>query len=157
MVRLIITIRKRSCGKVMFSQACVKNSVHREGVSARHHPSRRLLQRTARILLQCILVPTLFQNDGQLHDVYIVCNLDHNDKFLHEEIVPLLESCHITYVTEDSSVPGRNKFTCLQNSMTQSRAALVVISRDLLKENWELYQLNQAVYTEIHQKHFKVQ
>ena len=25
----LITVRKRSCGKVMFSQACVKNSVHR--------------------------------------------------------------------------------------------------------------------------------
>ena len=25
----MITVRKRSCGKVMFSQACVKNSVHR--------------------------------------------------------------------------------------------------------------------------------
>ena len=24
----IITVRKRSCGKVIFSQACVKNSVH---------------------------------------------------------------------------------------------------------------------------------
>ena len=27
----IVTVRS-SCGKVMFSQACVKNSVHREGV-----------------------------------------------------------------------------------------------------------------------------
>ena len=26
-----ITVRNSSCGKVMFSQACVKNSVHREG------------------------------------------------------------------------------------------------------------------------------
>ena len=26
---LFFTVRKRSCGKVMFSQACVKNSVHR--------------------------------------------------------------------------------------------------------------------------------
>ena len=26
---LLITVRKRSCGKVIFSQACVKNSVHR--------------------------------------------------------------------------------------------------------------------------------
>ena len=26
--RLIFSVRKRSCGKVMFSQACVKNSVH---------------------------------------------------------------------------------------------------------------------------------
>ena len=39
----LITVRKRSCGRVMFSQACVKNSVHR-GVSASvhagiHHPS----------------------------------------------------------------------------------------------------------------------
>ena len=103
-----------------------------------------------------LIIPALFQTDGQLHDVYIVCNFDHDNKFLHDEIVPLLESCQITYVTEDSSVPGRNKFTCLQNSMTQSRAALVVISRDLLKENWELYKLNQAVCTEIDQKNFKV-
>ena len=27
-VPLLITVRKRSCGKVMFSQVCVKNSVH---------------------------------------------------------------------------------------------------------------------------------
>ena len=26
---LVITVRKRSCGKVMFSQVYVKNSVHR--------------------------------------------------------------------------------------------------------------------------------
>ena len=31
----IFTIRKRSCKKVMFSQACVKNSVHGRGV----HPT----------------------------------------------------------------------------------------------------------------------
>ena len=81
---------QRSCGKVIFSQECVKNSVHREGVSASVHtgihtppgrypqadnplgrhptprqtppcvdtppPSRRLLLRTVRILLECILV-----------------------------------------------------------------------------------------------------
>ena len=28
---IIFTVRKRSCGKVMFSEVCVKNSVHREG------------------------------------------------------------------------------------------------------------------------------
>ena len=27
----IITVRNSSCGNVMFSQVCVKNSVHREG------------------------------------------------------------------------------------------------------------------------------
>ena len=74
---------QRSCGKVIFSQECVKNSVNREGVSASVHagkhtpgqtppgrqppwadtplgrhspPSRRLLLRTVRILLECILV-----------------------------------------------------------------------------------------------------
>ena len=80
----LITVRKRSFGKVMFSQACVKNSVHR-GVRGRctyplpparqmppgqtpplgRHPPpwadvypsvRRPLQRTVRILLECILV-----------------------------------------------------------------------------------------------------
>ena len=25
---LVVTVRKRSCGKVMFSEVCVKNSVH---------------------------------------------------------------------------------------------------------------------------------
>ena len=35
--RAFFTIRKRSCGKVMFSQACVKNSVH--GEKGVHSPS----------------------------------------------------------------------------------------------------------------------
>ena len=71
---IFITVRKRSCGKVMYSQTCVKNSVHR-GVclsacwdtpnpspgQAPHqadtppllppNSSRRLLQRTVLILL----------------------------------------------------------------------------------------------------------
>ena len=66
-------------GKVIFSQVCVKNSVHRGGVSAprgvpgwgvsapggsalgggaRWRPSQRLLLRAVRILLECILVYT---------------------------------------------------------------------------------------------------
>ena len=66
---------QRSCSKVIFSQACVKNSVHGgRGVclsacwdtppwtdpphgQTPPPPSRRLLQRTVRILLECILVP----------------------------------------------------------------------------------------------------
>ena len=66
----LFTVRKRSCRKVMFSQACVKNFVHRgrgevytpQGDTpspwpGRHPPpGRRLLQRTIRILLDCILV-----------------------------------------------------------------------------------------------------
>ena len=80
----VVTVRKRSYGKIIFSQACVKSSVHRGGggptsvhagihtpldrspmgrhphgqthTPARHTPSRRLLQRTVRILLECILV-----------------------------------------------------------------------------------------------------
>ena len=75
---LIFTVCNSSCGKVMFSQVCVKNSVHR-GVFAnacwdthpylgrhppqvdtpldRHSPPlRRPLQRTVCILLECILV-----------------------------------------------------------------------------------------------------
>ena len=75
----IFTVRKRSCGKVMFSQACVKNSVHmvagwcvcvclpdtpsrqtppgQTPALGRHSPTpgRRPLQRTVRILLECIL------------------------------------------------------------------------------------------------------
>ena len=47
---VFITVRKRSCGKVMFSQACVKNSVHMGEVytplgrhPSRRHPSRQTL------------------------------------------------------------------------------------------------------------------
>ena len=62
---------QRSCRKAMFSQACVKNSVHREGVCpiacwdthppGRHtplsrHPLQQQLQSTVRILLVCIIV-----------------------------------------------------------------------------------------------------
>ena len=67
----VITVHKRSCGKVMFSQACVKTSVHGGGVDRVHNPpgqtppwvdtpttapSRQSLQRTVHILLECILV-----------------------------------------------------------------------------------------------------
>ena len=60
----IFTVRKRSCGKVMFSQACVSDTSPRADTPGQippwqadtPHPSRRLLQRTARILLECILV-----------------------------------------------------------------------------------------------------
>ena len=31
-VRLLVTVRKRGCRKVMFSEACVKNSVRGRGV-----------------------------------------------------------------------------------------------------------------------------
>ena len=72
-----ITVRNNICGKVMFSRACVKNSVHREGgclphsmLSPRENPPGRHplpseqtiptprwpLQRTVRILLERILV-----------------------------------------------------------------------------------------------------
>ena len=49
----------------MFSQACVKNSVHARGGGVhplgRHPPGRRLLQRTVRILVECILVEYFFE------------------------------------------------------------------------------------------------
>ena len=74
---LIITARKRSCGKVIFSVACVKNSVHRGGTWAGtpprqvhhpgqvHPPEQCMLgdtgnKRAVRIILQCILVQWVF-------------------------------------------------------------------------------------------------
>ena len=67
--KLVITVRNSNCGKVMFSQACVKNSVRgmhgrvgnawRVGVCmAGGHAwqDRRPLQGTVHILLECILV-----------------------------------------------------------------------------------------------------
>ena len=69
--REFITVRNSSCGKVMFSQACVKNSVQggvsqhvlgqtSSGQVSQHAlgqtPPQRPLQRTVRILLECFLV-----------------------------------------------------------------------------------------------------
>ena len=88
---------QRSCGKVIFSEACVKNFVHRRGVCLgacwdtpppphpgqtppwadtpqadtpradtprqTPSPSRRLLQRTLRILLECILFISFISRD----------------------------------------------------------------------------------------------
>ena len=60
LVANFIAVRKQSSRKVMFSQACVNNSVHggmtppsRQTPPADHRShSRRLLQRTVRILLE---------------------------------------------------------------------------------------------------------
>ena len=72
--QFLITVGNSSCGKVMFSQACVKNSVHRGGgmhtrgrawqgacvAGGRVSQERRPLQRTVRILLECILVGMMY-------------------------------------------------------------------------------------------------
>ena len=66
--RVGIYCPQRSCGKAMFLHLSVSHSVNRRRVSGRHippgrhpradttPPSRQLLQRTVRILLECILV-----------------------------------------------------------------------------------------------------
>ena len=43
----IVTARNSSCGKVMFSQACVKNSVHRRGKGVHSPPPRQTPTRQA--------------------------------------------------------------------------------------------------------------
>ena len=58
----IFTVRYSSCGKVMFSQACVKNSVQGGGVYPSMHwadtpfPPPTATAADLRILLECVLV-----------------------------------------------------------------------------------------------------
>ena len=76
---IFFTVRKSSCGKVMFSQV---SAILSTGGSSRHplgrhppgqtlplgrhspHPPRQPLQRTVCILLECILVMTYFYRAG---------------------------------------------------------------------------------------------
>ena len=75
LINLICYSPQRSWDKVIFSEACVKNSVHGGRRSPGPHPgevcilacteadppnSRRLLLRAVRILLECILVTIMF-------------------------------------------------------------------------------------------------
>ena len=73
-----------------------------------------------------------------------------------DELLPLLGQHGISYITEDYFIPGRDVFTCLEMHLKQSRSASVIITPNFLQENWNLYHLNQAVYTEIHQTNFRV-
>ena len=94
---------------------------------------------------------------GREYDIFVVYNHDGQDAtFVDTELLPLLEKHDITAATEDYFALGKDKFTALQNIMTQSRSALIVITPEFLKEKWKLYQLNQAVCTEIGQSNFKV-
>ena len=76
---------QRSCGRVMLSQASVSHSVHR-GVRGwadtpqADTPSRWLLQRTVRILLECILV----------YDLFVLVWM-YSWKFLHKKFCPSLQ------------------------------------------------------------------
>ena len=91
------------------------------------------------------------------HDVFVVYNHGDQDRgFVHDELLPLLGQHGISYITEDCFIPGRDVFTCLEIYLKQSRSALVIVTPDFLRENWNLYHLNQVVCTEIHQTNFKV-
>ena len=94
---------------------------------------------------------------GRQHDVFVLYNNESDDQFfVLDEILPLLKKHHLDYVIEDSFELGSDRFTCLQDVMTQSRSALVILTPNLLKVNWKLYQLNQVVSTQIEQHNFKV-
>ena len=94
----------------------------------------------------------------RLHDVFVVYNHDsrNDESFVFGEIMPLLEKHHLSFVTEDCFNLGPDRFTSLQTILMESRTAVIIITRDLLRENWKLYQLNQAICTQIEQKNFKV-
>ena len=94
---------------------------------------------------------------GRKNDVFIIYNHGATDsKFVENEVLPLLEERKITAATEDCFTPGKDIFTCLETILKESRSVLVVITPDFLKENWGLYQLNQAICSQIEQKNFKV-
>ena len=91
------------------------------------------------------------------YDVFILYNHDSDDQFfVLDEILPLLSKHHLNPIIEDCFALGSDQFTSLQQVMTQSHSALVILTPNLLKANWNLYQLNQAVCTQIEQHNFKV-
>ena len=91
------------------------------------------------------------------YDVFIVYNHDSDDQFfVLDEILPLLSKHKLNSVFEDCFELGVDQFTSLQDAMTKSRSVLVVLSANLLNAKWQLYQLNQAICTQIEQPNFKV-
>ena len=62
----------------------------------------------------------------------------------------------LSYTTDDFFPLGENWFSCLQEALTQSHSALIVLTPNLLRANWKLYQLEQAVCTKIEQHNFRV-
>ena len=90
--QIFITVRNSSCGKVMFSQASVilsTGGVHGKGVACMAEgcawQERRPLQRTVRILLECILVINLslqaiyIWSEIRKHDAYSTLHMIHNN------------------------------------------------------------------------------
>ena len=96
-------------------------------------------------------------NVNRRTQVFVLYNHGEQDRcFVHDQLLPLLDRHGITHITEDCFLPGRDVFSCLEICLKQSRSALVIISPDFLRENWNLYHLNQAVCTEIYQTNFKL-
>ena len=83
---IIITVLNSSCGKVMSSQVCVKNSVHRRACAWQvgvcggggAWQERQSLQRTVGILLECILFINFLGCGDRLQDVLATLP---NDRF----------------------------------------------------------------------------
>ena len=91
------------------------------------------------------------------HDVFVLYDHDSDDEtVVNHDVIPLLVKHRLHVVTEDCFQLGVDQFTCLEDVITKSRTALVILTPNLLRADMQLYQLNQAVYTQIVQHNFKV-
>ena len=93
---------------------------------------------------------------GKRYDVFVIYDHDDDGLFIENELITLLEENKLKVANTKCTTLGKDQFSGLETMLKLSRTALIVLTENFLKLQWNLYDLNQAVITEFQQKNFKV-
>ena len=108
------------------------------------------------------MLPLLKENYGQrlemrgkLYDVFIIYEQDDDCVFVENELISVLQENKFKVANTECTTLGKDVFSGLEIMLQQSRTALVVLTENFIKGPQRLYDLNQAVVTQLQQKHYQ--
>ena len=87
------------------------------------------------------------------HDIYI---LQHNlEEFVAEKVLPELEGKYNykVYFPHRDDIPGKNRFSNIEDAMTTSNAVILFVTNECLKESWFRYLIQLVACKGVHSLH----
>ena len=93
---------------------------------------------------------------GKRFDVFVIYDHDADGLFVESELISVFEDHKLKVANQEQTTLGKDIFSGLETMLKLSRTVCIVITNNFIKSNLNLYDLNQAVLSELEQKNFKV-